>query len=295
MTQHAKTLTRSESWGLDTEYPLTAEQIESLHEMSWTRLPGLLSREVCDALRGEIALQPVRPLDALGKSYRKLSGEDKDQATRPFLDHETDSKHNYNHEAMAWRNDLFRDVCTSRRLGGTAVRLMRRQEALLVQDISFYKPGGGGTPTNFHQDLPSWPFDRRGNITIWIALVDVDANMGPLRYLEGSHREGPLGLAGKLDIGETYPDVMRRKVVAGKSLRAGDAQVHWDLTVHGAGPNESERVREAYVVRYSPVETIYTGLGHPHYDNFNLEIGQPLSNSEAFPRLDANGLVASTG
>jgi ectoine hydroxylase-related dioxygenase (phytanoyl-CoA dioxygenase family) len=292
MTQQAITAEQRQSWGLDTEYPLTEEQIASLHENSWTRLPGLLSREVCDALRAEIVNQPIRPLDALGKSYRKMSAEGKEQTTKPFLDHETDSKHNYNHEAMAWRNQLFRDVCTSRRLAGTVVRLMRRQEALLVQDISFYKPGGGGSPTAFHQDLPSWPFDRKGNITIWIALVDVDADMGPLKYLEGSHTEGPLGLAGKVDLAKTYPEVMRRKVVAGEALRAGDASAHWDLTVHGAGPNASERVREAYVVRYSPTETIYTGLGHPHYDNFNLEIGQPLSSSDAFPRVGVNGLLA---
>lgn len=280
---------QGQSWGLDTEYPLSEEQVASLHDKSWTRLPGLLSREVCDALRTEIVNQPIRPLDALGKSYRKLSVDEKERASKPFLDHEADSKHNYNHEAMAWRSQLFRDVCTSRRLAGTAVRLMRRQEALFVQDISFYKPGGGGSPTAFHQDLPTWPFDRKGSITIWIALVDVDADMGPLKYLEGSHTEGPLGLAGKLDIAKTYPEVMKRKVVAGQSLRAGDAQAHWDLTVHGAGPNASQRVREAYVVRYSPSDTLYTGLGHPHYDNFNLEIGQPLSNCGAFPRVGVSG------
>lgn len=239
MTQQAVSVGQGQPWGLDTEYPLTGEQIASLHEKSWTRLPGLLSGEVCAALRAEIVNQPIRPLDALGKSYRKLGAAEKERTTRPFLDHEADSKHNYNHEAMAWRNQLFRDVCTSRRLAGTVVRLMRRPEALLVQDISFYKPGGGGTPTAFHQDLPSWPFDRRGNITVWIALVDVDANMGPLRYLEGSHTEGPLGLAGKVDLAKTYPEVMRRKVVAGEAMRAGDAQAHWDLTVHGAGPNAS--------------------------------------------------------
>jgi hypothetical protein len=84
---------------------------------------------------------------------------------------------------------------------------------------------------------------------------------------------------------------MKREVVAGQSLQAGDAQAHWDLTVHGAGPNASERVREAYVVRYSPSDTLYTGLGHPHYDNFSLEIGQPLSNCDAFPRVGVSGLL----
>ncbi|OLT23118.1 hypothetical protein BJF78_06995 [Pseudonocardia sp. CNS-139] len=239
---------------LDSAYTVPDAEIANLHEHGWARLPGLLNAEVVAELRRRLADEPLRPLDALGKSYRKLGGNtaaDTDSEPVKFLDHELDSKHNQNHEGMAWRNPFFRRVGTSRRVAGAAVQLMRRDRAVFIQDISFFKPGGGGSPTAMHQDYASWPFDRKGAITIWIALVDVSEDMGPLAYLEDSHREGPLGLAGKLDIRSTYPHLADAKVVAGRALKAGDAQVHWDLTVHGAGPNATDVVREAYLTRFT--------------------------------------------
>ncbi|MGC0367404.1 hypothetical protein ABH922_005456 [Rhodococcus sp. 27YEA15] len=280
---------------LDTDYVVPEGEIENLHAHGWARLPGLLDTSVVTELRERLAAEPLRPLDALGKSYRRASGDtsaDTEEQPVKFLDHELDSKHNQNHEGMAWRNDFFRRVGTSRRISGAAVQLMRREQAAFIQDISFFKPGGGGSPTAMHQDYASWPFDRKGAITIWIALVDVAENMGPLAYLEDSHLEGPLGLAGKLDVRATYPHLQDAKVVAGKALKAGDAQVHWDLTVHGAGPNESDIVREAYLTRFTGTDVIYNGIGHPHYDTLGLQIGQALGENASFPLVGRNGEIS---
>ena len=280
---------------LDTQYVVPEETIANLHAHGWARLPGLLDAAVVTELRERLAAEPLRPLDALGKSYRRVDANAPavdDAEPVQFLDHEMDSKHNQNHEGMAWRNPFFRRVGTSRRIAGTAVQLMRRERGVFIQDISFFKPGGGGSPTAMHQDYASWPFDRKGAITIWIALIDVAANMGPLAYLEDSHLEGPLGLAGKLDVRATYPHLADSKVVAGEALKAGDAQVHWDLTVHGAGPNESEVVREAYLTRFTGADVIYNGIGHPHYNTLGLQIGQALGDNPAFPLVGHEGEIA---
>lgn len=264
--------------GLDVEYPVSEEQVTSLQQAGWAPVPGLLSQPVVEELRRRLAATAPRNNDAVTQSYRQSDAGPKVQNT------------NVSHEAMAWRDPFFKQVATSPRVASAAVRLMGRPEALLAQDISFIKPGGSGR-TQPHQDYAYFPLDRKGTVTLWIALVDMSENMGPLHYLEGSHLEGPLGLHGGLDIRRNYPHLFDSEIVAGTPLKAGDAQAHWDLTIHGARPNGTATAREAYVVRYIRADTVYSGVGHPHFDAFDLAPGDRFADSGAFPRVDANGLV----
>lgn len=275
---------------LNEQYPISEQQIDDLHERGWASLPGLLDTATVEQLRELIVTQPRRPLDAIGKSFRKIADSSQHDLVQ-FLDHESDPLHNFNHEGMAWRIPFFMSVATSKRVASAAVQVMRREQAVFVQDISFFKPGPG-TQTAMHQDYASWPFDRKGQINIWIALVDMAPEMGPLQYIEGSHKAGPLGLAGKLDVRATYPEIADRPVGGGNALRAGDAQVHWDLTVHGAQENTTQQVREAYVLRFARTDTLYNGIGHPHYDLFNLPIGREFGQFSEFPNVDINGEVS---
>lgn len=271
---------------LDTDYPLTHEQVESLHERGWAYLPGLLTRELVDEIRRHLQSQELRAADAAVSSYSR--------GRERLAEHDgKDKEHknpNISHEAMAWRDEFLKMVATSRRVAGSAVRLMMQPDALLAQDISFLKPAGGGR-SPLHQDYSYYPFDRRGEVSLWITLTDMSEDMGPLHYLEGSHHEGPLGLDTGVDIRETYPHLRARKIVAGNALSAGDAQAHWDLTIHGAAPNTTENDRAAYTVRYIRSDTIYSGVGHPHFDKFNLIPGKPFAESNVFPRVGAEGLL----
>jgi ectoine hydroxylase-related dioxygenase (phytanoyl-CoA dioxygenase family) len=257
---------------LSDEYPVTEEQVASLHERSWAYLPNLLTED---------AVHTIRTRLATAESRSQKRGP-RDGPTSP----------NINHDEMAWRDPAFLEIATSRRVSSAATVLMRQESVLFVEDVSFFKPARG-SPSRFHQDFAYWPFDRKGTITIWVALVDMSEDMGPLRYLEGSHLEGPLGFDDGGDILDTYPELRHRKVVGGKAVSAGDAQVHWDLTVHGAGPNNSDVVREAYSLRYIRTDTVYTGMSHPHFDTFELRSGRPFKESTAFPLVGAVGPIES--
>jgi ectoine hydroxylase-related dioxygenase (phytanoyl-CoA dioxygenase family) len=259
-------------FGLEDEYPVTDEQVASLHEQGWASLPNLLTKDAVETIRSRLAAQELR-----GRNSGPSDGPENP---------------NYNHEAMAWRDPVFRDIATSRRIASAATRLMKQETVLFVQDLSFFKPAHGSL-SGYHQDYSYWPFDRKGTITVWVALVDVSEDMGPLRYLEGSHLEGPLGFDDGRDILETYPQLRNRRVVGGIPLSAGDARVHWDLTIHGAGPNKSDTVREAYSLRYVRTDTVYTGMSHPHFDTFELASGRPFRESGAFPLVGANGRIES--
>jgi ectoine hydroxylase-related dioxygenase (phytanoyl-CoA dioxygenase family) len=272
-TQYAKDL------GLDTEYPLAEEQVTSLHEDGWARLPELLSKDAVEAIRSQLATEHVR--SDVGRIGSGSVGRLAEGVTNS----------NISHQGMAWRNPFFWEVATSRRVAGAAVRLMREPTALLSQDITFIKPREGA-PTNPHQDYSYKPFDRWGEVALWIALVDISEDMGPLYYFKGSHREGPLGLHHGGDIRDQYPD--RRfdhEIVAGKAMAAGDAQAHWDLTIHGAAPNSSNRAREAYVPRYMRANTCYTGQSYVFYDKFELKMASRFADSGQFPLVGPDGLI----
>jgi hypothetical protein len=265
--------------GLDAEYPLTDDQVECLHEHGWAPLPGLLSKEAVEEARARLVGQELRPGSAGGTGS---VGAPSVGVKNP----------NINHHALAWKDPYYHRLATSRRVAGTAVRLMKEPTALLSQDASFIKPREGG-PTNPHQDYCYKPLDRWGEVTLWIALVELTENMGPLYYLEGSHREGPLGFHHGNDIRDQYPRLFEYTKVGGKAMSAGDAQAHWDLTIHGAVANSTDRAREAYAPRYMRSDTCYNGISYAFYDGFDLKPGTRFADSGHFPLVGPDGLIES--
>lgn len=258
----------SKGHGLDVEYPVTDEQRASLYDDGWALLPGLLDGDTLSELRSLFGASEPSPI---------ISGPE---------ERVTESTNLIIHEGLSWENPDLQSVVTSRRLSSAVTSLMNQPDALVTHDITFFQQVGS-PGTGFHQDYSYQPFDRKGCLTLWIALVDLTEDMGPLRYLRGSHHEGPLGLMEARDIRDVYPHLQDREIVAGKDLKAGDAQAHWDLTIHGAAMNKGPGSRDAFAVRYMRSDTVYTGLTHPHWNKFNLRPGTRFADSGQFPRITA--------
>ncbi len=259
---------------LNTHYPITEEQITSLHEKSWAPLPGFLDKETVTEIRDLLLAIPDRGF---------LSG-----PNSPDID----SSKLMLHDGTSFSNPQMMKFVTSPRISGAVVDLMKVPEALFVQDISFFKPVGS-IEVPWHQDFSFWPFDRWGNLSIWIALEDMDDDMGVLRYLEGSHREGPLGyIEVERDIRDVYPHLRDMKMAGGKALKAGDAQAHWDITVHGSAVNTGNRRRSALSLRFHRPDAIYNGIAHPHYDKFGMKAGDRFGKCPAFPHIGRNGVIS---
>ncbi len=147
---------------------------------------------------------------------------------------------------------------------------------------------GGKTP--WHQDWPYYPFDRMGSLTIWIALVDVPAEMGTMRFVNGSHLWGPQGRIihrtdGK-DTMDILPDYLRERVEISPplNLKAGDATVHNDMTIHSAPVNATDLPRWVFSVVAFPADTLFTGCPQRRTDDLGLAINQPLDHPR-FPIL----------
>ena len=181
-----------------------------------------------------------------------------------------------------------------RLLGPLAAQLMKVDEVRLLDDVALVKPPRhrGGHPTVWHQDAPNFPFDRRGFLTMWIAVDDITLGQGPMTLLPGSHR---LGLLGAIDGGgEEIPLASllseEDRAYVGEpfttALAAGDATVHDGSLLHSAGANRTDRPRRGWGVRFIPADTLYTGGAHRSFDGLGLEPFEPFEHDD-FPLIPA--------
>ncbi len=94
------------------------------------------------------------------------------------------------------------------------------------------------------------------------------------------------------DIRDVYPQLRDLKEAGGKAMKAGDAQAHWDITVHGSAVNEGARRRSALSLRFHRPDAIYNGIAHPHYDQFGMKPGAAVRQGPRLSRgLGKNGVI----
>lgn len=183
----------------------------------------------------------------------------------------------------------FLDVALSPRLVAYAKALIGTQEVRFFKAAVFEKPkeSEDSLPTTPHQDYPYFPFDRSGNIQMWIALTEMSASMGTLQFVPGSHRA--FGSLGRINANEEEQVALRERVgdlelTPALDLHPGDATVHHDLTIHGTGPNRTERSRWGFSVAYMRPDIRYTGAEYHATDGLGLEVNARLDHP-LFPLL----------
>ena len=121
----------------------------------------------------------------------------------------------------------------------------------LYHDQALFKePGGGRTP--WHQDQNYWPLDTDDVVTMWMPLVDLDAAVGSMTFIDGSHLDGDVGAG---EISDASDAAIQRSIDEGRRpttthgvLRAGDATFHRGWTIHSAGPNPTDRMRPVMTI-----------------------------------------------
>lgn len=164
-------------------------------------------------------------------------------------------------------------------------------EVLVFWDKTFTKPPKteGTRQSVWHQDLPYNPIDRRGFLSVWIAVNDVSEQMGAMRFIPRSHRLGPLGRLDLIGQDHTWEELLRPddleivKPPVTQPLAAGEATVHDGLTLHGAGENSSDKPRRGWTIIFIPSDTRWTGGPHPHAQN-NIP-GMKLGDTWDYPQF----------
>ncbi|MDL4774612.1 MULTISPECIES: phytanoyl-CoA dioxygenase family protein [Thermomonosporaceae] len=244
---------------------VTDDEIDRFRARGWARLPGLVGA-------GYVADLRDRALDRLGERRERFRNGFVDEA---FGQDRDIARHDEAFAALALSPPLARNV---RRLltGVDAVRLQVTN--LLVKEPA---AAGGHGATVFHQDFPWMPMDRSSMLTVWLALGDVPADMGGLRFYEGSHRYGPLGrsfVREDDDALSQHPWLETLELSAPFDLAAGDATVHHSLVVHGAPANRRDLPRLSFTATYFDAAALYTGAPYGQTDGLGLTVNEPFEH-----------------
>jgi ectoine hydroxylase-related dioxygenase (phytanoyl-CoA dioxygenase family) len=167
-----------------------------------------------------------------------------------------------------WRKD--EDVARftlARRFARVAAELMGVDAVRIYHDQALFKEVSGGY-TPWHQDQYYFPIDTPNTVTMWMPIVDISEEMGSLDFVSASHREGYMAKVETGDAANDYyePIIAKRKlpIVQSGAMAAGDATFHAGWTLHRAGPNTSDRVREVMTVIYFADGARVTECDHVH-------------------------------
>ena len=187
----------------------------------------------------------------------------------------------------------FRSFMFSERMSQNAMRLVNRKRLKGVDvplryriDLLLQKlPGAAGS--TYHQDSSEHGSDRVGELQFWLALAEVTPEMGAMRFVSRSHREGPLGSVFNDDRGdllEQFPN-LTSVLELSPSLRyqPGDCTVHHGYTIHGGPANSTDKPRWSYLFSYSPADTRYWNGNAGNWGSERKRLGDP-ENPIIYPR-----------
>jgi phytanoyl-CoA hydroxylase len=140
-------------------------------------------------------------------------------------------------------------------------------------DVLYHRPPGAPALV-FHRDFPYFMFTPEDVMTVWIALDDMDEELGPLEYVRGSHKWGDgrvgsassffhdankrlLYSAARLE-GIEFPE-SSLDIVSMAGLKAGGVSIHNGKVWHGSGKNVSNnRPRRGVGLHFIPGEAKFT-------------------------------------
>ena len=168
---------------------------------------------------------------------------------------------------------LFRSLATAPLLGQlVAVLAGWSQGARLAQDQVWAKPPRA-PPLVFHRDSPYFMFTPADVVTVWVALDDMDEELGPLEYVRGSHLwgDGRVGSANQFFQSGGGHALLRSAaeragvsfeqldIVSMAGLGAGGISIHDGRTWHGSAKNESKsRPRRGLGLHFVPAHVRFT-------------------------------------
>ena len=145
--------------------------------------------------------------------------------------------------------------CLSKKLGKIAADLTKVKAMRIFHEQALFK-GPGDTKTYWHQDQYFWPLDTKLHIGMWMPLINLTKDMGLMRFVIGPHLDGEKnGVSISEDSENYYNNLIKKenmKIYELDSINAGDCTFHFGWTIHSAGINISNNVREVMVVTYFP-------------------------------------------
>ena len=211
-----------------------------------------------------------------------------------------DGSGNFYSKVFMWRDDTeFRDYIFESPAARIAAGVMGLDEVRFFYDQMFIKTPGSSAPTQWHQDLPFWPFQGNDIASVWLALTPVTLESSGVVYVAGSHKWGKFYRAVTPDNDPRFTDTSLEECpdfhhefdnpdyrFLNWDLEPGDVVVHHPLTVHGAGGNKSEsQGRIGLSCRFFGGDTVWDPREKVLViaDTEQLEPGKLPQDDEVFP------------
>lgn len=134
-------------------------------------------------------------------------------------------------------------------------------EEIVSETLQFFgKPAYEGSITPWHQDNGFQHYNPPDSLMIWLALRDVDEEMGCVVFAKGSHRQGVVEhiASGVLGFSQTVkipPDLTLSPEVKAV-MKRGSISLHHCNTFHRSGANQTNRPRPALSVNYRTKQAV---------------------------------------
>lgn len=230
---------------------ITDDDVRAYREDGAICLRGVLDREWCERMLAASLRIMERPDDQTRDSREEGGGR--------F----------YRNLWMARRDPEFAALRDQSPMAELAARLMGASEVRYFYDQLFIKEPGTRMRTQWHQDLPFWPFRGGDIVSLWIALTPVSKATSGVEYVAGSHTWGkfyravtPEANPARMDPdAELCPDYEHPPAGVRMlcwDMRPGDVLCHHPLTIHGAGGNASSTERRVGLsIRFFGKDTRY--------------------------------------
>jgi ectoine hydroxylase-related dioxygenase (phytanoyl-CoA dioxygenase family) len=169
-------------------------------------------------------------------------------------------------------DSLYRKFETNFTLATIVARLAGwKHGARLAQDQVWAKPPGA-PPLVFHRDSPYFMFNPSHVVTVWIALDDMDPELGPLEYVKTSHKwgDGRVGSANQFFQSNSKNllqsaaelegvDLESLEIISMAGLQAGGLSIHDGKIWHGSDQNRSKtRPRRGLGLHFVPANVRFT-------------------------------------
>jgi phytanoyl-CoA hydroxylase len=115
-----------------------------------------------------------------------------------------------------------------------------------------------------HQDWRSMQ-GSLDSVVIWVPLIDLPPELGPLEIVPGSHLDGLVTSEVVDNFGKVDESYLRDKTFASLACCAGDVVLFSSFLVHRSGTNSSPDIRWSCHFRYNNLaEETFVERGYPH-------------------------------
>ena len=224
---------------------LTQDQMAAYHEQGFLRIPTVFTAEEIRAMREDLNWMIERwAVRSPGWSgpWRKQYMDEATEAKSQLI-----AMHDLHFYAASW----MRGVTGPRLCEAMADLLDPQQEAgvELHHSTMHVKPPETGHPFPMHQDWAFYPHQDERYVDVLVHLDDTEHANGEIRFLPGSHKQGPLEhVTRDPETGEACTPHLpferyRLEDTVAVPAKAGDVVVFNIHTIHGSYINTTDDMR----------------------------------------------------